>query len=225
MKRTRKKTDNILLVIASICIGAFGHKYYVENYQKETNEPIIENNEGLLNEKISISGATIQWQINALGQLDTAAYYFDRTQTVEKIRELDLNKIGIKLKFDIPGTSSGFSYSYQGVIKAGIDFDKVVVEKDDDNKTVAIILPKTKIMNSQINPESYQFYIKNNNILNPIDPEDYALSLADLIKQEEDKAIENGILEQAQENATKIIEDLLKSLLSEEEYQIIISVN
>ena len=71
-------------------------------------------------------------------------------------------------------------------------------------------------MSSVIDPDSYVFYEVKNNILNPIDPQDYAVSFAELIHAEEEKAIEKGILDKANDNALKLIRNFVASYASGE---------
>ena len=83
-----------------------------------------------------------------------------------------------------------------------------------EKKELTIILPQARILSSVIDPDSYVFYEVKNNILNPIDPKDYAVSFAELIHAEEEKAVEKGILKKANENAVKMIRNFVGSYAS-----------
>jgi hypothetical protein len=76
-------------------------------------------------------------------------------------------------------------------------------------------------LSSEVDPDSYKFYEIKNNILNPISPEDYAVSFADLIHKEEERAVEEGLLEKADANAEKILKNFISSYNSDS-YKIII---
>ena len=82
---------------------------------------------------------------------------------------------------------------------------------DNETKTITVKLPETKITSSEIDPDSYKLYSVTNNILNPISPDDFALSLSDLIHAEEERAIEKGLLQKAQKNAEVLIRNFVKS--------------
>ena len=205
------KTKNViklLLLVALLCIG--GTWYYFEVYSRQMN-PIENDNDGIIQEETLVSGETITSGIREMGELNTAEYYFSRTESVENSKELDLSKFGIDFKTKIPLTTNSFTYSYDGQIKAGVDFTKVTVEVDNEAKTVKVVLPETKITSSEIDPDSYKLYSVTNNILNPISPDDFAVSLADLIHAEEDRAIEKGLLDRAQKNAETLIRNFVKS--------------
>lgn len=213
-----KNVIKLLLLVVILCFGASW--WYFEVYSKRT-DPIVTDKEGIIQEELNLLGETLESGIRELGELNTAEYYFSRVETVESTKKLDLTSIGIDFVHDIPLTTNSFSYSYDGEIKAGIDFSEVKVEKDFEKKQVTVILPKARILSSVIDPDSYVFYEVKNNILNPIDPQDYAVSFANLIHAEEEKAVEKGILNKANENAVKMIRNFVGSYASEE-YKIIV---
>ena len=204
-----KNNLSTIILIALLCIG--GTYWYLEVYNKKPVEPLPDPEPTILPVVVTITGEEIQSGINNIGELNTAEYYFTRVEEVNSVRQVDLNQIGIKIKFDIPGTANGFTYKYDGEIKAGIDFTKVTVEKNDDAKTITVKSPKATITNSNVDPDSYEFYVKDNNILNPIDPENYAISFADLIHSEEEKAVESGLLTKAEDNAKMMLENFVKN--------------
>ena len=203
----------LLLLVAVLCIG--GSWWYFEVYSKRV-DPMATDNEGIIQEELTALGETLQSGIRELGELNTAEYYFSRVETVESTKKIDLTSIGINFIHDIPLTTNSFSYSYDGEIKAGIDFSEVRVEKDVEKKQLTVILPQARILSSVIDPDSYVFYEVKNNILNPIDPQDYAVSFAELVHAEEERAVEKGILDRANENAVKMIRNFVGSYASGE---------
>ena len=206
------KTKNVLkliLLVAVLCIA--GSWYYFEIYSKQKTPIENGDNSGIIQEETLVSGETISSGIREMGELNTAEYYFSRTENVENTKQLDLTSLGIDFKADIPLTTNSFTYSYDGEIKAGIDFTQVTVEVDNETKTITVKLPETKITSSEIDPDSYKLYSVTNNILNPISPDDFALSLSDLIHTEEERAIEKGLLQKAQKNAEVLIRNFVKS--------------
>jgi len=216
------KTKNVvklILVVALLCIGATW--WYLEVYKKLEPISVGQDNEGIIQDDLALIGETIESGLRQIGELNTAEYYFTRTETVEDSKKLDLTSIGIDFIADIPLTSNSFTYSYDGNIKAGIDFAEIEVSVDKENKEITILLPASRILSSEVDPDSYKFYEIKNNILNPISPEDYAVSFADLIHKEEERAVEEGLLEKADANAEKILKNFISSYNSDS-YKIII---
>ena len=210
------KTKNViklLVLVALLCVGATW--WYLEVYTKAKPISVDQDQSGLIQDDLSLIGETISSGLKEIGELATAEYYFTRTETVEDSKKIDLTSIGIDFIADIPLTSNTFTYSYDGCIKAGIDFSEVEVSTDKENKEITILIPKSKILSSEVDPDSYHFYEIKNNILNPISPEDYAVSFADLVHKEEERAVETGLLDKADANAQKVLKNFVKSYSSE----------
>ncbi len=203
-----KNVIKLLLLVGILC--TVGTWWYFEVYSK--NQPIsINENEGIIQDDIAVLNETISSGLKEMGELITADYYFSSSETVQDVKVLDLSSLGIDFKTNIPLTSNSFTYSYDGEIMAGIDFKGIEVNIDKENNVIKIKLPEAKIISSSVDPDSYQFYEIKNNILNPISPENYAVSFADLIHSEEEKAIDKGLLNKATNNAKTIVSNFVKS--------------
>ena len=202
-----KNVIKLLLLVA--ILAAVGSWYYFEVYRRQ---PItIEEDGGIVINETELLNETLTSGLKNMGEMITAEYYFTSSETVQDVKVLDLTSLGINFKTDIPLTGHSFTYSYDGEIMAGIDFRDVEVRVDGENKTVTVNIPGAGIISSSIDPDSCKFYEIKNNILNPISPEDYALSLADLIHSEETKAVDKGLLEKANKNAKELIANFIKS--------------
>ena len=208
-----KSVIKLILVIALLCVGATW--WYLEVYKKLEPISVDQDNSGIIQDDLAVIGETIESGLKQIGELSTAEYYFTRTETVEDSKKLDLTSIGIDFITNIPLTSNSFTYSYDGNIKAGIDFAEIEVSVDKDTKTITVLIPGSRILSSEVDPDSYKFYEIRNNILNPISPEDYAVSFADLIHKEEERAVEEGLLEKADVNAQKILKNFISSYNSD----------
>ena len=64
-------------------------------------------------------------------------------------------------------------------------------------------------------------YEEKNNILNPIHVSDVTDSFEDMIDSEVAKAIDNGILDRARDNAKSLIENFVKSGYAVGDYKIV----
>ena len=208
-----KSVIKLILVVALLCVGATW--WYLEVYKKLEPISVDQDNSGIIQDDLAVIGETIESGLKQIGELSTAEYYFTRTETVEDSKKLDLTSIGLDFITNIPLTSNSFTYSYDGNIKAGIDFAEIEVSVDKDTKTITVLIPGSRILSSEVDPDSYKFYEIRNNILNPISPEDYAVSFADLIHKEEERAVEEGLLEKADVNAQKILKNFISSYNSD----------
>ena len=151
--------------------------------------------------------------LNEMGQLITAEYYF----TAVASASTQLTPIlGIRLGF----TESSFLASYDGVITAGIDFSKIRVEKDEERGRVTVTMPPAAILNVDIDPDSFQLYSETTSIFTDITAEDYNNALLELEATEREKALARGILDNADENARKLVRSFIESLLDPAEYAV-----
>lgn len=109
--------------------------------------------------------------------------------------------------YKIPFTSKKFIVSYDGLINAGVDLEKMKVELHD--KSIEIKIPPAKILSHEIYEDSLKVFDERESIFNRIDIEDYNNFSKDQKKEVEKKAIKRGLLKEADEESKKAIEELL----------------
>ena len=178
----------------------------LENAAKKHNGP------SFVTINTTISADVIQDGLRDMGELATEEYYFKEVVSYSSIKQF----LGLNLGL----TESSYLAGYEGVIKAGIDFTEIKVGKDDDNKIITVTLPRTRILSSEINPDSFELYSEKEGWRNPISVTDYNNSLAELVKKAETSATERGVLEKAGENAQLIIRNFIMTLLGDPSYSV-----
>ena len=132
-----------------------------------------------------------------IGELATQAAYSTQVNVTEKGREL----FGVT----IPFTQSKYIYSYDVVIKAGLDFGEIQWEVDEGTSTILVRLPDAKILSSQIDLESFKVYHESESIFRPITLGENNAALTELKQNAERDAIDNGLLVNARDNAEIIL--------------------
>ncbi len=145
---------------------------------------------------------TLDFGLKDIGELSTQAGYYTNVNTITNPNR---TIIGV----EIPFTSSRALYTYQGVIKAGLDFSDIQVNTDPDKKIVFLTMPEIRILSNEIDLDSLKIYDESNSIFNKIRIENMNQSLITMKKSAEKQAIANGILEAAKENAAVLIRSLL----------------
>ena len=178
----------------------------LENAAKKHNGP------SFVTINTTISADVLQDGLRDMGELATEEYYFKEVVSYSSIKQF----LGLNLGL----TESSYLAGYEGVIKAGIDFTEIKVGKDDDNKIITVTLPRTRILSSEINPDSFELYSEKEGWGNPISVTDYNNSLAELVKKAETSATERGVLEKAGENAQLIIRNFIMTLLGDPAYTV-----
>ncbi len=149
---------------------------------------------------VSISTETIQDGLSNMGILMTQEYYFTQVETYTKEKNI----------WVIP-TSSEFVYSYDGSVMAGIDFEKIQINKDDDKKTILVTLPESEIQAVTIDKDTFRIYSENESLWNPLKLEDYNISLAEFENTAKQKALDSGILERSDEQAKNLVMNFIRN--------------
>ena len=109
--------------------------------------------------------------------------------------------------YKIPFTSKKFIVSYDGLINAGVDLEKMKVELHD--KSIEIKIPPAKILSHEIYEDSLKVYDERESIFNRIDIEDYNNFSKDQKREVENNAIKRGLLKEADEESKKAIEEII----------------
>lgn len=108
----------------------------------------------------------------------------------------------------VPFTTKSFIVSYDGVINAGVDLDGTMVKVT--GKKVQIMIPHAKILSHEIYEDSLQVFLEKDSIFNPIKISDYNDFSMDQKKVVEEKAIEKGLLTEADKKSEEAIKDILR---------------
>ena len=168
--------------------------------------------------RTEISAEIIQDGLRNIGELVTQEYNYTEVGTFENSQATSLFGYSVTL----PGTKSSYIYSYDGIIKAGIDFMQVTIEKDDDTKVITVSLPQSKITSHEFVDGSFELYDEKTSIFNPISIRDFDLSNSQLKSSAERKAVNRGLLKKADSNAEAMIKSFLQSGYDLSGYRIVV---
>lgn len=210
----------VIIVEALVCISctALACNYFYENKQEKAS--IITTSNPDPDSTLAITTETLESGIREIQEFNTAQYYFSTVQYVSDSRKIQ-DFFGHKIDFKIPLTTNGFSYKYDGHVNAGVDFSKAKVTKDQN--TIIVTLPKAEAHDVVFDSEC-EFLDINNNIFNPISPEDMTVSQEKLKEVELQNAIDKGLLNDAEKNAKAVILDFLKFFKKElKDYSIVVN--
>lgn len=117
----------------------------------------------------------------------------------------------------VPGTTNTINLECKGIVKVGYDVEEITIEVDNDSKKIYISLPAPKVLDNYVIWDTVKCQ-EENNILNPIDFEQYQA----LISEIEDDGLAlveaDGIYADAEENIITIIRNCLSGF---EDFEII----
>mgnify|MGYP001467968954 CR=1 FL=1 len=150
----------------------------------------------------SYDSSTVFSKISHIQELSTVKYNYTGV-----IGYKDAKKF---FNINIPLTEKFFLVKYNGYLKAGVDFDKILVDVDDDKVRVSI--PRARIFDIVIDENSITVYNESDNAFNPIKISDYNQALAKEKETMRRDAIKQGILKDANQHAELAIKSILKEM-------------
>lgn len=140
-------------------------------------------------------------EIQNIAELATIEYLFTDAAEFSDSKQIK--------NWNIPFTEKSFIIRWDGVIKAGVKLDQVTIEVNETAGKITVSMPKAEILSYEIDHDSIEVLDEKNNIFNPMTVEDKVKFDSKTEEAMKERAIENGLLEKAQENAKEILERLV----------------
>ncbi|MDU1642613.1 DUF4230 domain-containing protein [Peptoniphilus harei] len=195
-----KKIKKIIIIILLIGLALFAAFFYGKKQMKNEMEP-------------EITSSLIYNKLVSAKELTTLKYHYTNMGHFENQNTF--------YGYKIPFTSKEFIVSYEGLINAGIDLNKMKVDVGD--KSIEVRIPAAEILSHEIYEDSLKVYDERESIFNRIDIEDYNDFSKDQKSEIEKKAIKKGLLKEADEESKRAIEEILMgdTILSKYDIKII----
>ena len=162
---------------------------------------------------LSARSRPVEFGLRNIGEFATQAGYYTNVQVIEDSQKF--------FGYNIPFTQSKYIFSYDGVIKAGVDFEDIAIAVDEVKKTVTVTIPGVKITSNEIDQGSLEVYDEKKSIFTPLSISDVNMSMTELKAEAEETAVGNGILENARSNAELLITGFLAAQFDPSEYEYI----
>lgn len=187
------KTVKYLLLGAALCaaVGLAGF-FWGRHVQNRPEEP-------------QISAVVLEAQLSGIRELASVSYQYTNMAQFENSG----NFYGLT----IPFTTKRFILTYDGVIKAGVDLSQAKISVSGSR--VAVTLPPAKILSHQLDEDSVELFDQRTSIFNPFTIEDFTAFQAEQKAVMEEKALQQGLLDQAQAQASDTVRLLLSAALPE----------
>ena len=195
-----KKLKRSLFIILLIGLALFAAFFYGKRQMKSEMEP-------------EITSSLIYNKLVSAKELTTLKYHYTNMGHFENQNTF--------YGYKVPFTYKEFIVSYEGLINAGIDLDKMKVDVGD--KSIEIKIPPAEILSHEIYEDSLKVYDERESIFNRIDIEDYNNFSKDQKTKVEKRAIKKGLLKEADEESKKAIQEILgaDTILSKYDIKII----
>ena len=164
-------------------------------------------------DNVSVSSRTVDFGLKNIGELVTQSGYYTNVQVLEDAKQI--------LGHDVPLTKSKSIFSYDGVIKAGLDFSLIEIIVDEEAKKISVKLPEVTITSNEIDQNSLEIYDEKQSIFTRLSISDINMSQIELKNEAELKAVEQGIMDNARTNAELLITGFLSGQYDPEVYEFI----
>lgn len=214
-ENTKKKICLGIIAVAVLAMIVLGIDYRITKKKNAEDiavsaptKPDKKSEEKVL---VTVSTETIRDGLANMGTLITQEYYFTQIEKYTKEKTI--------LQFI--NSSSEFIYSYDGTVTAGIDFEKIEIKKDDNEKKLTVVLPDSEIQTVTIDKDTFKIYSEKDSLWNPLKLEDYNISLSEFEAAAKQKAVDNGILERSDEQAQLLVSNFISNIPTASDYEIV----
>lgn len=126
------------------------------------------------------------------------------------------------------GTSSRAVFSYDALVRAGVNFENVNVRVNDRRNTITIYIPDAEIYGDpSVDPTSFHSYVDESGVFSTgFNMDDFNNMLGNLQDEAKVRAYQLGILDRANENAETMVTNMVQSIISGVEdyegYQVVV---
>ncbi len=194
----------ILIALVALLVG----RHQIQKKTDKEIDDLKKQIEQLENEAIvvnpvapTISMDVISSEIRNIAELATVEYLFTDAAQFSDSKEIK--------GWSIPLTEKSFLMKWNGVIKAGINVDDIGVDVDNENMIITLTMPEAVILSYDVDESSVEVLDEKDNIFNNITVEDKVGFDEATENAMKERAIENGLLDQALEQAKTTIKGLL----------------
>ena len=214
MNIMQKKLLNLLGIIL-IIIFAVGSLYLIKTSHAKSGDSnstfqnLVPKSYDDSNTSYTTNFSIIEDGLKDMGFLITQEYYFTQVEEYSKSK-----------KIAFWTSKSSFTYSYDGVVEAGVDFSKIKVSVNEKTKTISIAIPDSEIHTVTVDENSFKEYDLDTKFWNPLKPKDFNNAQKEFKESAKANAINKGVLERADTQAETIIKNFVAQLIDVNEYTI-----
>lgn len=208
--RHKKPLAILVLVLAVVVMGAVLRSSWARQReltrQLEAQEEILkalqkaepEEDEGLVHDaEPVITSRQVNEKLNSLKELVTKEYLYTNADKYENRSQVTIRNWDISL----PLTGKSFLLAYDGRIKAGVDLSQAEIQVDEARKTVTVTLPASEILSHEIFEDQIRVFDEKDSLFNKITIDNYNEFVAEQKGVMEQKAVDMGLLSEADREA------------------------
>lgn len=161
------------------------------------------------------NSSTVLERVKTIAELNTIEMYYNEI--------IDFSDAKYFNDIKLPFTTKKLIFTVKARVKAGVDLSKLSVRDIEvDENYIRIILPKPSVTSKEILESA--LYDEKNALFNEVTSEDTLTLLGEFLKSLDQKSIDNGIIEKAENNTRLAVMNLLE-LMDFKEIEIVFDRN
>lgn len=184
-----------VLIITAVGVGA---SIYVKNESGELVKKTVASADENTPESI------IEGKVRRLGLVETVSTTYTHVSTMSESKQW----FGIS----IPGSSNTFVITVEGKITVGVDMSKATVSYDEEKGEYKVKLPRAQVMSNELDDDSWKYFDEKSDTFKSLSVDDTDDAYTQVESKEEEKAIDNGILDEAQRIAGALVISYLSGI-------------
>lgn len=174
-----------------------------------------EEDEGRIHEaEPVITSRQISEEMNSLRELVTKEYLYTNADKYENRNQVSIRNWDI----DIPLTGKSFLLAYDGRIKAGVDLSRAEIQVDGERRSVTVTLPASEILSHVIFEDQIRVFDEKDSLFNKITIDNYNEFVAEQKAVMEQKAVDMGLLTEADREARSSVNAFLNMMPGMDSY-------
>ena len=193
---SKKIVSFAVVIVLALAVGFFGRTIF-QNWTGSSGTPVI-------------SSDLIAGKLTGISEYASLEYCYTNVGKFEDREDF--------YGWKVPLTTKSFIISYDGVMKMGIRGQDIDTKLE--GKQITVTLPPAEILSHEIKEDTVKVFDQTQNIFNQIRVEDYTTFAVDQKKDMEKKALENGLLQEAEKRVKQQITLFIRSIVGED-YEIV----
>lgn len=164
---------------------------------------------------VVVTSDTIEQQLSSIRELVTQEYVYTNAAKKESSESW---LWGVERPF----SGKSILITYDGVVKAGVDLSQAEITVNEQTRTVTVTLPPSEITENNIPQETIDVVEIKNGLFNDVTMENYNEFVAEQKLAMERKAIDQGLLTKADQEAKALVRSILSVLPGMDGYTLVV---
>lgn len=147
--------------------------------------------------------STIKLGFSDISELATQSCVVKEIEPIDEPRKV--------LQIPVPFTTKRVIFASTFNVKAGYDYDKIKITRDDFNKDIYVVLPKPHVLSTETVGKD-EIFLYEDNIFNDNTVDEHNTTKEEMKERAKNEAINNGLYDNAYAHARGVLEEAIKKI-------------